>query len=70
MGEPVIVLTGVCPRCGDEGEIVMSAEDAEYGETMAWAGMPIAEAYPCLSLSDRRQMDTGIHSACNLTMVD
>jgi len=48
----------------------MSAEDAEYGETMAWAGMPIAEAYPCLSLSDRRQMDTGLHGACRQVVVD
>jgi len=63
-GEKIIVMTKKCPICGDIGEVVMPAEDAEYGANLRWAGSLIQECYPTLSPALREQVLTGTHPEC------
>ena len=64
MNNQVIVMCPRCPYCGQAGEAVMSAADAEYGETLRWAGVSMREAYPNLSKADQELMGYGLHADC------
>ena len=69
MSDQVIVMTPKCPRCGDVGEIVMSAEDADHGATLRWAKLSPSVCFPNLSDADRTQLWTGLHPQCWALMV-
>jgi len=60
----VIVTTKRCFHCGETGELVLGAQEAEFGESLRARGGLIQECYPNLPKAEREQIMTGTHGAC------
>lgn len=59
-----VVATPTCWHCRQSGTITLTDDQMEGYHLWLMGGVAIQDALPSLSVGDREQIKTGIHSEC------